>query len=129
MSNAQYILLGIAVVGVAVFGFMRSDENEYAERPMALDSAEAKAALAIFEQLTQSTNALSEVISPKANPMVQQRLLRSAARIQTAGTVELINAHWTGNYLKVQIQAAEESHWFTLEQASDDGLKLLGVQE
>lgn len=129
MSNAQYILLGVAVVGVAVFGFMRSDENEYAERPMALDSAEAKAALAIFEQLTQSTNALSEVISPKANPMVQQRLLRSAARIQTAGTVELINAHWTGNYLKVQIQAAEESHWFTLEQASDDGLKLLGVQE
>ena len=129
MSNAQYILLGVAVVGVAVFGFMRSDENEYAERPMALDSAEAKAALAIFEQLTQSTNALSEVISPKANRMVQQRLLRSAARIQTAGTVELINAHWTGNYLKVQIQAAEESHWFTLEQASDDGLKLLGVQE
>lgn len=129
MSNAQYILLGVAVVGVAVFGFMRSDENEYAERPMALDSAEAKAALAIFEQLTQSTNALSEVISPKANPMVQQRLLRSAAQIQTAGTVELINAHWTGNYLKVQIQAAEESHWFTLEQASDDGLKLLGVQE
>ncbi len=117
------------MVGVAVFGFMRSDENEYAERPMALDSAEAKAALAIFEQLTQSTNALSEVISPKANPMVQQRLLRSAAQIQTAGTVELINAHWTGNYLKVQIQAAEESHWFTLEQASDDGLKLLGVQE
>ena len=129
MSNAQYILLGVAGVGVAVFGFMRSDENEYAERPMALDSAEAKAALAIFEQLTQSTNALSEVISPKANPMVQQRLLRSAARIQTAGTVELINAHWTGNYLKVQIQAAEESHWFTLEPASDDGLKLLGVQE
>ena len=129
MSNAQYILLGVAVVGVAVFGFMRSDENEYAERPMALDSAEAKAALAIFEQLTQSTNALSEVISPKANPMVQQRLLRSAAQNQTAGTVELINAHWTGNYLKVQIQAAEESHWFTLEQASDDGLKLLGVQE
>ena len=117
------------MVGFAVFGFMRSDENEYAERPMALDSAEAKAALAIFEQLTQSTNALSEVISPKANPIVQQHLQRSAARIQTAGTVELINAHWTGDYFKVQIQAAEESHWFTLEKAADDGLKLLGVQE
>ena len=129
MSSAQYILIGVAVVGFAVFGFMRSDENEYAERPMALDSAEAKAALAIFEQLTQTTNALSEVISPKANPMVQQHLQRSAARIQTAGTVELINAHWTGDYFKVQIQAAEESHWFTLEKAADDSLKLLGVQK
>ena len=117
------------MVGIAIFGFMRSNENEYAERPMALDSAEARAALSIFEQLTQSTNALAEVISPKANPMVQQRLLRSANQLQTAGSVELTSAHWTGDYLKIQIQAAEESHWFTLERAADDGLKLLGVQE
>ena len=59
MSSAQYILIGVAVVGIAIFGFMRSNENEYAERPMALDSAEARAALSIFEQLTQSTNALA----------------------------------------------------------------------
>ena len=129
MSSAQYILIGVAVVGIAIFGFMRSNENEYAERPMALDSDEARAALSIFEQLTQSTNALAEVISPKANPMVQQRLLRSANQLQTAGSVELTSAHWTGDYLKIQIQAAEESHWFTLEQVADDGLKLLGVQE
>ena len=115
------------MVGIAIFGFMRSNENEYAERPMALDSAEAKAALAIFEQLTQSTNALTEVISPKANPMVQQRLLRSANQHKTAGSVELTSAHWTGDYLKIQIQAAEESHWFTLEQVADAGLKLLGL--
>ena len=62
-------------------------------------------------------------------PMVQQRLLRSANQLQTAGSVELTSAHWTGDYLKIQIQAAEESHWFTLEPAADDGLKLLGVQE
>ena len=61
--------------------------------------------------------------------MVQQRLLRSANQLQTAGSVELTSAHWTGDYLKIQIQAAEESHWFTLEQVADDGLKLLGVQE
>ena len=129
MSSPQYILIGVAVAGVAIFGFLRSSENEYAERPMALDSAEAKAALSIFEQLTQSTNALAEVISPKANPMVQQLLLRSANQLQTAGSVELTSAHWTGDYFKIQIKAAEESHWFTLEQSADDGLKLLGVQE
>ena len=129
MTSAQYILIGIAVVGIATFGFMRSNENEYVERPMALDSVEAKAALSIFEQLTQSTNALAEVISPKANPMVQQRLLRSANQLQTAGSVELTSAHWTGDYLKIQIKAAKASHWFTLEQVADDGLKLLGVQE
>ena len=129
MSSAQTILIGVAVVGLTVFGFMRSGENEYAEQVVALDSTEAKAALVIFKQLSQSTNALAEVISPKANPMVQQRLLRSANQLQTAGSVELTSAHWTGDYLKIQIQAAEESHWFTLEQAADDGLKLLGVQE
>jgi len=129
MSSAQTILIGVAVVGLTVFGFMRSDENEYAEQVVALDSTEAKAALAIFKQLSQSTNALANAISPKANPVIQQHLQRSAARLQTAGTVELINAHWTGDYFKVQIKAAEESHWFTLEQDGGAGLKLLGVQE
>ena len=117
------------MVGITVFGFMRSGENEYAEQVAALDSPEAKAALVIFKQLSQSTNALAEVISPRVNPMVQQRLLRSANQLQTAGSVELTSAYWTGDYLKIQIQAAEESHWFMLEQAADDGLKLLGVQE
>ena len=129
MSSAQTILIGVAVVGITMFGFMRSDENEYAEQVVALDSTEAKAALAIFKQLSQSTNALADAISPKANPVIQQHLQRSAARLQTAGTVELINAHWTGDYFKVQIKAAEESHWFTLEQGGGAGLKLLGVQE
>ncbi len=129
MSSAQTILIGVAVVGITVFGFMRSDENEYAEQVVALDSTEAKTALAIFKQLSQSTNALADAISPKANPVIQQHLQRSAARLQTAGTVELINAYWTGDYFKVQIKAAEESHWFTLEQDGGAGLKLLGVQE
>ena len=129
MNSAQTILIGVAVVGITVFGFMRSGENEYAEQVAALDSPEAKAALVIFKQLSQSTNALAGVISPKANPMVQQRLLRSANQLQTAGSVELTSAHWTGDYLKIQIKAAEELHWYTLEQVADDGLKLLGVQE
>ena len=31
MNSAQTILIGVAVVGITVFGFMRSGENEYAE--------------------------------------------------------------------------------------------------
>ena len=69
MSSAQTILIGVAVVGITVFGFMRSDENEYAEQVVALDSTEAKAALAIFKQLSQSTNALADE-SKSASPGV-----------------------------------------------------------
>lgn len=129
MSNAQFILIGVAVVGIGVFALMRTENNSYAEREVALDSPEAQAALALLEQLTQSTNALPEVVSPKANPMVQQRLLRRAIQLKESGSVTLGSAHWTGDYLKVQVSSAPQELWFTLEKAADEGLKLLGVQD
>lgn len=129
MSTTQFMLIGVAAVGIGVFAWMRTDNNSYAEREVALDSPEAQAALALLEQLTQSTNALPEVISPKANPMVQQRLLRRAIQLKESGSVTLGSAHWTGDYLKVQVSSAPQDLWFTLEKAGDEGLKLLGVQD
>ncbi len=129
MSTTQFMLIGVAAVGIGVFAWMRTDNNSYAEREVALDSPEAQAALALLEQLTQSTNALPEVISPKANLMVQQRLLRRAIHLKESGSVTLDSAHWTGDYLKVQVSSAPQDLWFTLEKAGDEGLKLLGVQD
>ena len=131
MSSAQIIIILGAVVGV--FGYLRSDKNEYAEREVALDSGEAKNAELIFKQLTKSTNYLSQCISPKASPVVQKMLLRSAVALKDSGKVTLAGAHWSGAYLKVQIKAATETdpnaeHWFTLEPEPKGGLKLLGVQ-
>ena len=131
MSSAQIIIILGAVVGV--FGYLRSDKNEYAEREVALDSGEAKNAEIIFQQIAKSTNYLAHCISPKASPAVQKMLLRSAVALKDSGKVTLAGAHWSGEYLKVQIKAATETdpnaqHWFTLESKSKGGLKLLGVQ-
>ena len=133
MSSAQIIIILVAVVGVGAFGYMRSDKNEYAEREAALDSVEAKNAEKIFKQLAKSTNYLSQCISPKASPVGQQMLLRSAVALKDSGKVTLAGAYWSGAYLKVQVKAATETdpnaeHWFTLESEPKGGLKLLGVQ-
>jgi len=133
MSSAQIIIILVAVAGVGAFGYLRSDKNEYAERDVALDSSEAKEAAKMFGELAQSTNYLSQCISPKASPVVQKMLLRSAVALKDSGKVTLADAYWSGAYLKVQVKAATETdpnaeHWFTLESEPKGGLKLLGVQ-
>ena len=133
MSSAQIIIILGAVAGIGAFGYLRSDKNEYTERKAALDSGEAKNAELIFKQLAKSTNYLAQCISPKASPLVQKMLLRSAVALRESGSVMLTGAQWSGEYLKVQIKAPTQSepnavHWFTLEQEANDGLKLLGVQ-
>ena len=133
MSSAQLIIILGAVVGVGAFGYLRSDKNEYAERQVALDSVEAKNAEIIFQQIAKSTNYLAHCISPKASPVSQQMLLRSAVALKDSGKVALTGAYWSASYLKVQIKAATETdpnaeHWFTLGSDSKGELKLLGVQ-
>ena len=59
MNSVQIIIILAAVAAIGVFGYLRSDKNEYAEREVALDSTEAKEAEAIFKQLAQSTTILS----------------------------------------------------------------------
>jgi len=82
MNSVQIIIILAAVAAIGVFGYLRSDKNEYAEREVALDSTESKEAEAIFKQLAQSTNYLVQCISSKANPAVQQMLLRSAVALK-----------------------------------------------
>ena len=132
MSSASIIIILVAVAAIGVFGYLRSDKNEYAERE-ALDSAESKAAEAIFKQLAQSTNYLVQCISSKASPVVQQMLLRSAVALKESGKATLVGAYWSGDYLKVQVKAPTDGakpaqHWFTLESEDNGELKLLGVQ-
>ena len=133
MSSAQIIIILVAVVAVGVFGYLRSDNNEYTEREVALDSVEAKNAEVIFQQLAKSTNHLGQYISQKASPVVQKMLLRSAIALKDSGKVTLTGAHWSGEYLKVQVKTTTETdpnapHWFTLEKEAKGRLKLLGVQ-
>ena len=133
MSRAQIIIILVAIAAIGVFGYLRSDKNEYAEREVALDSTESKEAEAIFKQLAQSTNYLVQCISSKASPVVQQILLRSAVVLKESSSVTLTGAYWSGEYLKVQIKASTETdsnavHWFTLESEANGELKLIGVQ-
>ena len=133
MNSAQIIIILAAVAAIGVFGYLRSDRNEYAEREVALDSTEAKEAEAIFKQLAQSTNYLVQCISSKASPVVQQMLLRSAVALKESGKATLVGAYWSGDYLKVQVKARTDAaetvqHWFTMESGPTGELKLLGVQ-
>ena len=89
MSSAQIIIILVAIAAIGVFGYLRSDKNEYAEREVALDSAESQEAAEIFKQLVQSTNYLVQCISSKASPVVQQILLRSAVALKESGKAAL----------------------------------------
>ena len=134
MSSAQILIVLGAVAAVGAFGYLRSDKNQYTERKVALDSVEAKNAEVVFQQLAKSTNHLAQYISQKASPVVQKMLLRSAITLKDSAKVTLVGAHWSGEYLKVQIKTATETdpnaqYWFTLEKESKGGLKLLGVQQ
>ena len=133
MNSAQIIIILVAVAGIGIFGYLRSDKNEYAEREVEPGSPESQEVEAMFKQLAKSTNYLAQCISPKASPVVQKMLLRSAVALRESGSVMLTGAQWSGEYLKVQIKAATETdpnaeHWFTLEPEPKGGLKLLGVQ-
>ena len=133
MSSAQIIIILVAFAGIVAFGYLRSDKNEYAERGLDLKSQEAKDVEVIFNQLVKSTNYLVQCISPKASPVAQQRLLRSAGALNDSGKVALVGGHWSGAYLKVQIKTETKTdlnaqHWFMLESEVKGGLKLLGVQ-
>ena len=133
MSNIQVIGIIVAIIGIGIFGYLRSEKDEYAERKISIDSTEAKAALAMIEKLAQSTNSLAQCISPKANPVVQQELIRTSIRLQEADSISLTNAEWTGDYLKIHIQVLVDSnkanaYRFMLEAEAEGQLKLLAVQ-
>ena len=76
MSRTQLIIIAVAVVVVGVTVFTRPKDNEFADRDVALDSKEAKAALAIIEKLAESTNHLAANLSAEAPPMARQQLLQ-----------------------------------------------------
>ena len=133
MGNIQIIGIIAAIIGIGVFGYLRSEKNEYAERKVSIDSIEAKAALVILEKLAQSTNCLAQCISPKADPVVQQELIRASIQLQKADSTSLTHAEWVGDYLKIQIQALvdgnkKSQYRYILEPEAEDGLRLLGVQ-
>lgn len=133
MSNIQVIGIIAALIGIGMFGYLRSEKDEYAERKVSIDSTEAKVALVMIEKLAQSTNSLAQCISPKANPVMQQELIRTSIRLQEADSISLTQAEWTGDYLKIQIQALVNgkkatAYRFMLEAEAEGRLKVLGVQ-
>ena len=126
MGNIQIIGIIAVIIGIGVFGYLRSEKNEYAERKVSIDSIEAKAALAIIEKLAQSTNCLTQCISPKANPVVQQELIRASIQLQKADSTSLTHAEWVGDYLKIQIQALVDGnkssqYRYIFEPEAEDG--------
>ncbi len=51
MSKGKILIIGVAAVGLAVFGFVRSNGNDYAERSVPLDSEEVKQVETMFQRL------------------------------------------------------------------------------
>ena len=133
MSKAQIIFIAVALVGVGIFGFLRQGSDGHAEREVALDSKEAKAALAMFRQLAQSTNHLAQCLSPKASPIAKRMLHQRAWQLSESTKIILKQAAWSGDFLRVEILGVTQaggtnSHWFLLTEDEGGELRLMGVQ-
>ena len=133
MSKGTILIIGLAAVGLAVFGFVRSDGNDYAERAVALDSEEVQQVESMLQRLQQSTNHLAEYLSADSNLRAQQQLLQRAQQLTEAIEVKVLQAEWSGDYFRVHVGSPSKadvsaSHWFLLAADEAGALKLLGVQ-
>ena len=133
MSKGKILIIGVAAVGLAVFGFVRSDGNDYAERSVPLDLEEVKQVETMLQRLQQSTNHLAEYLSADSNLMAQQQLLQRAQQLTEAIEVKVLQAEWSGDYFRVHVGSPSKadvsaSHWFLLAADEAGALKLLGVQ-
>ena len=133
MSKGKILIIGVAAVGLAVFGFVRGDGSDYAERAAALDSEEVQQVETMLQRLQQSTNHLAEYLSTDSNPMAQQQLLQRAQQLIEAIEVKVLQAEWSGDYFRVHVGSPSKadvsaSHWFLLAADEAGALKLLGVQ-
>ena len=133
MSKGKILIIGVAAVGLAVFGFVRSDGNDYAERAAALDSEEVQQVETMLQRLQQSTNHLAEYLSADPNLMAQQQLLQRAQQLTEATEVKVRQAEWSGDYFRVHVSSpskvnASASHWFLLAADEVGTLQLMGVQ-
>ena len=133
MSNGKILIIGVVAAGLAVFGFVRGDGNDYAEHAAALDSEEVQQVEIMLQRLHQSTNHLAEYLITDLNPMAQQQLLQRAQQLTEAIEVKVLHAEWSGDYFRVHVGSpskarASASHWFLLAADEAGALKLLGVQ-
>ena len=133
MSKGKILIIGVAAVGLAVFGFFRSGGNDYAERAAALDSEEVQQVETMLQRLQQSSNHLAEYLSADSNLMAQQQLLQRAQQLTEAIEVKVLQAEWSGDYFRVHVSSptktdATASHWFLLAADEAGALKLSGVQ-
>ena len=71
LSRSQIILIATVAVGLAIWVYMRSEINEYADRDVSLDSKEVHAVRMMMEQLQQSTNYLAACIFEGVSPMAR----------------------------------------------------------
>ena len=133
MSKPQIILIVVAVAGLALYGFLRLGDDEYAEREVGLDSKDARAALMLFRKLSKSTNHLAQFLSPKANPIAKRMLHQRTRQLSESTEVTLKQAAWFGDFLRVEILGVTKagdtnSHWFLLTEDEGGELRLMGVQ-
>ena len=130
MSRMLLIIIFVGVIAIGVSVFTGSKDNEFADREVALDSREAKAALAIVENLAESTNHLAANLSADAPPIARQMLLQISQQLTQSGAVELKEVSWRGEYLSVAVTCSPAAeHWFYLAEDEAGQLKLLGVQQ
>lgn len=133
MSKPQVILIAVGLVGIGLYGWLRSGSSENTEREVDPNSKEARAALGLVRQLAESTNYLAECLSPRTAPIARHALHQRAVRLGESTEITLKQASWSGDYFRVEIRAVTKggdtnSHWFLLTAGEDGQLRLMGVQ-
>ena len=126
-------MIVVAVTGLAIYGFLREGGNKHAEREVRLDSREARAVLAMFRQLAESTNHLAQFLSPKVSPIAKRMLHQRARQLSESTEITLKQAAWSGDFFRVEILGVTKagdtnSHWFLLAEDEGGELRLMGVQ-
>ena len=132
MKTRHGMLLAATVVLGLLMWRSGRDANVYEDRAVALDSQEAKAALAMLQKMVESTNHIESCLSAKANPMVRQKVLQSAVQLARADKVELKEASWRQAYLSVAVACPtpadpEATLHFYLTDNDKGELKLIGA--
>ena len=133
MNKGHVILIGVAVVGLAAFGYMFNGNADYPLHEVSLDSKEVRQMENMLKGLQQSTNHLSECLNKEVGPMAKAQLGQRVLQINQALEVTVKRAEWAGDYFRVHVCSLsqknnETEHWFLLAADESGDLKLLGVQ-
>jgi t-SNARE complex subunit (syntaxin) len=119
INKWHVIFVGVTVVVLVAFGYMRSGGVDYALHEVSLDSKEVRQIENMIKRLQQSINHFSKCLNKEVGPMAKQQLGQQVLQINQALEVTVKRAEWAGDYFRVHVGSLsqknnETEHWFLL---------------